>query len=815
MTTILQDVRHGIRLLVRDGAFTSVALVTLAIGIGANTAIFSVVDAVVLSPLPYASPERLVRVREERAEMRGEGGPAIITSDTLLAWRGASETLEGIAGYSQRSFTLTGRGDPVRLRGAAVSPDMFPMLGATPALGRLFESQEERPGANRVVVLSHTLWQQQFGGDRAIVGGTLLLDDEPHEVVGVMARTFSFPDRDTTLWTPLTLTVPNLRPGQVMIMAFAGIARLEPGTPIDRAAAEGQTIVQRIHSERGGPMADRPAPTLRLVPLQEEVIGEARSALLLMMAAVGFVLLIACANVANLLLARGATRQREMAIRAAVGAGRGRLLRHLLIENLVLSLAAGAVGVLAALWMIRALPALGPGDIPRLDAVGLNPSIVGFALALSIGTGLLFGLLPALESSRLDLNAALRDEGATGGRGFRLLGANRGRSLLAIGEIALALVLLVGAGLLAKSFMRLAQVDPGYDPDRVLTTRLALPPNRYTEPRRLAMLDALLARLAETPGVEAAGLVTFLPLTSGEQRVILRVDGGAPPGDPSSPPAARPQVVSAGYFQAMGMRLVQGRWLTPVEDANGSPVVLVNETFARQYVPNEDPIGRQLDLGEGTQEIVGVVADVRHAGLDAEPAAEFYGSYRGQFGRFAARGVNLAVRTVGDPLAFVPELRRAVLDLDPALPLDDVMTMDARLSGSVARPRFYALLLGLFATLALVLAAVGVYGILAYTVSQRRREIGIRMAVGARQASILALVLRQGATLTALGLVFGVLAALATTRLLRGLLFGVTPNDMTTFVVAPLVLGAIGLLACYLPARRAARVDPVLALRGE
>ncbi len=815
MDTLLRDIRHSLRLLVKHRAFTAVALATVAIGIGANTAIFSVVNAVLLNPLPYPDAERIVRVREERPAMRGMSVMSVMTADTLEQWRDETETLDALAGYRPASFTLTGDGEPARVQGAAVSADMFALLGATPLVGRVFERAEERPGANRVVVLSHTGWEQRFGADPDVVGRAIVLDDNPHTVVGVLPQDFYFPDRDAELWTPLSTTIPNLQPGQVMIIAFQGLARVKPDVPLEQALAEGQTVLQRIQDGRSGPMARMGAPTLRLIPLREEMVGETRPALMALAAAVGFVMLIAIANLANLLLARGAARQREMAVRAAIGAGRRRLVRQLLTESALLGLAGGVVGVAAAYWVIRFLPALAPADIPRIGEVALDGRVLGFAVALSVATGLLFGLVPALQGTRLDLVRTLNEGGARSGGGFRLLRANRTRSTLAVAEIALALVLLVGAGLLIRSFITLTDIDPGYDPSNVLTTRLNLPPGRYPDPdTRRALFDQLLERLEQAPDVEEAGLVSFLPLTTGEARIILPIVGRPAPAAMEDRPTARAQIVSAGYFPAMGLRLVDGRWLTRLDETTGADVVMVNDAFARQYLEGS-AVGQQLGGPGGTQEIIGVVADVRHRGLDSEPTPELYSSYtQARRGLFQG-GTTLVLRTLGDPLRVVPFLRDAVLEIDPTLPLDDVMTMEARLATSVAQPRFYATLLGGFAVLALTLAGVGIYGILSYMVSQRSNEIGVRMALGARRGSILSLVLKQGAWLTGLGVAIGLAGAYGVTGLLASLLFGVTATDPVTFVVVPFVLTLVAFLACYLPARRATRVDPMVALRYE
>ena len=810
----MQDLRHSVRTLVKHPGFSLVALLTLALGIGANTAIFSVVRAVLLDPLPYADPERIVRVREERPAMRGIGGGGFMTADTLRSWRADTDTLDAIAGYRPAAFTLTGMGEPQRLQGAAVSPGMFELLGASPFIGRTFETGEDEPGANQIVMLSQAGWERHFASDPDVVGRVVTLDDAPHTVVGVMPADFYFPNRDAELWTPLLAQAPNLQPGQVMIIAFQGLARLRDGVSVEQAEAEGQTVVEGIQAGRSGPMARMEAPTLVLASLHEQMVDEARPALLALTAAVAFVLLIAVANLANLLLVRGTARQREMAVRAAIGAGRGRLVRQLLTESTLLALAGGLLGVIGAYWVVRFLPSLAPADIPRIGEARVDGGVLLFSLVLSLATGLLFGLFPAAHGARVNLVRTLNEGGARAGGGFGLLRANRTRSALAVAEIALAVMLLVGAGLLIRSFVTLTDIDPGYDPSNVLTTRLDLPASRYGDAeRRTAMLDQLLARVEQAPGVRAAGLVSFLPLSSGEARVITQIAGRPAPASMTDRPTARPQVVSTGYFDAIGLRLVDGRWLTTADEA-GNGGLMVNEAFARQYLDG-DAVGERLQAGPGgPQEIVGVVADVRHQGLDRDPTPEIYGLYQSP-SAMTRGGVTLAVRTEGDPLAFVPFLREAVLDVDPALPLDDVRTMEARLSASVAQPRFYALVLGGLAGLALVLAAIGIYGILAYGVSQRRTEIGVRMALGARATSILALVLQQGIWLTGIGVVLGLAGAYAVTGLLGSLLFEVTTTDPLIFVLVPALLVAVALVACYLPARRATRIDPMVALRYE
>ncbi len=813
MDTFLQDIRHGLRVLIKSPGFTAVALGTLTLGIGATTAVFGVVNATLLRPLPYPDADRLVRIQEEHPMNRGREMPAFMTSDTLEAWRENPQAIDQIAGYTGRSFTYQDESEPVRVRGAAVSPALFPLLRATAWLGRVFTEDEEASAAQPVAVLSYARWQTRHDADPRVLGRLITLDDVSYSVIGVMPEGFYFPDRETEIWIPLTLTTPQQRPGQRFIIAFSGLARLKDGVSLAQAEAEGQIIVGRQAPLAPG-MA---APTLRLVGFHDEMVGDVRPALLALMAAVGFVLLIATANLANLLLARGAARQRELAVRAAIGAGRGRLIRQLVTESVALSVIGGGLGLAAAYWILGVLPSFAPAGIPGLGEAGIDATVLAFALAASVGAGVLFGTVPALQASRFDLVRALNEGAAQMGGGFRFRRGNRTRSVLVVAEVALALMLLVGAGLLVRSFVTLATVDPGFDPTNVLTVELNLPRPQYSDLTAAnALFDQVLERTAGRPGVEAVGLVSSLPLTPGESLIGFRIQGQAAPTSREEMTAARPQLVSPGYLDAMGLRLVAGRFVTD-QDTDSSPrVFVVNEAFASAYFPGEEVVGQRLNLGRGEPtEIVGVVGDVHHRGLDSRPQPELYFSYRQSLSGQGAPRASIVARTTGDPLALVPFLRQDILDLNPSLPIDNVMTMEARLSSSVAQPRFYALVLGVFAAGALALAMVGIYGVLAYTVSRRSREIGLRMALGADGGRIRNLVIRQGALLVGVGVAFGLAGALVTTRALESLLFGVTTLDLPTLIAVPVVLVTVAIVACYLPVRRATRVNPMDALRYE
>ncbi len=844
MDRLRQDIRSAIRRLAGDRAFTAAALVTLALGIGANTAMFGIVYGLLLRPLPYPDPESIVRV----GEAFGPRADASMLGNRSISRLEEAESFEHLAAYREGSMEWTGPDGAVTLRGAAVSPALFPLLRAAPHLGRVFTEEEGREGANRVALLSYRAWVNRFASDPDIVGTLLDLDGDPHTVVGVLPDGFYFPNPGGEYWTPLVVPpfTPSAppeegRPTMMIVFVFNALGRLAPGVSPEQAVAEATTLLQSPATAFSGTGGDRtpsgrPEVQVRVIPLLEEMVAEYRPALLALSAATVLVLLIACINVAGLLLARGVGRRRGLAVCAALGATRGRLVRQLLTESVMLGAAGGVLGLGAAAVVLRVVPALVPGDIARLDEVGIGGAPLVFTLGLSIVAGLLFGAAPAFQGSRLDLVRTLNEGSAQSAGGFRLLRSNRARAVLAVAQVALALVLLVGAGLLLRSFVRLVTIDRGYDPANVIAARVnntdlmlrpGMSPEAFNEVRaeagrfRESLLDAL-ARLERLSDVEAVAVTSRLPLASRfSANARFRLAGAPPPTDPQDFLQASLNVVSPGYFDVMRLRLRSGRLFTGLDGAGAPPVLVVNETLARQFFGGEPAVGQRLLTtgfdGERSWEVIGVVADVRYGGLTiTESGAEAFMSLRQADSSAPFTSATMAsVRTTGDPLAVVPFLREAVAESSPGAAIGDVMTMDARLSAAVAQPRFYAVVVGFFAALALFLAAFGIYALLSYTVSQRRREIGVRMALGAGRGDVLALVVRQGGGLVAAGIVLGLLGSAASVRLLDSFLFGVAIDDRLTFAAAPVVLAAVALAACWLPGRRASSLDPMDALRVE
>ncbi len=803
MQTLLQDLRYAARMLIKRPGFAIVAVVTLALGIGANTAIFSVVNGVLLRPLPFNNPAELVMVWENH---QGRGGPErewLAPSD-FEDWRAQNTAFTHLSAMNDWGPTLTGLAEPEPLVGAGVSHDMFTLLGREPSMGRSFRPEEDQVGAPKVVMLSNELWQRRFGSDREIIGKSISLNEESYTVVGVMPVGFKFPViANTELWRPLR---PGVNPScQRGCLTLRAIARLRPDASLEKAAADLNTIAHRLESEY--PESNSKVGAT-VVSLHEQLVGNLRRPLLVLLGAVGFVLLIACANVANLMLARSRTRQREIAIRAAMGASRGRVIRQMLTESGLLLTIGVALGLLLALWLLRIFSGLAPVGAPRFDEIGIDATVLAFTLGAAILTGLIFGLLPALGISRPDLNSSLKEGKGTpdGPRSGRLRGA------LVVAEMALALMLLIGGGLLMKSFLLLQRVDPGFNPDQVLTLRLFLNRTHYPEGQQIRSFYApLLDRLKTLPGAQSVAAISNLPLGGNNTDSSFFIEGQPkPPADQQ--PVAWFSSISPNYFSTMEMRLLKGRAFTDRDDEKSPRVVIISEAMARRYWPGQEPLGKRIGNGtDNWREIVGVVNDVKHFGLDADTPPSMYLPLR----QAPARGMSLIVRTVGAPLGVAPALRNDIWAVDKNLAIAQVKTMNELVSSSITQQRFIVLLLGCFAVLALVLAAVGIYGVMSYSVTQRTHEIGIRLALGARNTNVLALVLKNGMMLAAIGAAMGLAGALALTRLMRTLLFNVTPTDAPTFVGLSLGLLVVALVACYLPARRATKVDPLVALRYE
>lgn len=804
MESLIKDLLYAIRGVARRPGFTLIAVITLGLGIGANSAIFSVVNGVLWRPLPYSNPQQLVMLWENH---KARGGPERewLSPADFHDWRDQNSVFSYLSALNNWAPTLTGRDVPEPLVGATVSHDMFALLGVAPVLGRSFLPEEDQPNAPNVVVLSHELWQRRFNSDPAIVGKSVSLDQESYSVIGVMPAGFRFPViPNAQLWRTLQ---PGLNPScKRGCLVLRVIGRLKPETSVEKAQADTSTIAARLATQYPDSNSKVGAT---LVPLHEQLVGNIKRPLLLLLGAVGFVLLIACANVANLMLARGATREREMALRSALGASRGRVIRQLLTESAVLASAGAAAGLGLAFWLLRLLLSLSPPGTPGLEKIGIDIYVLGFTLLAAALTGVLFGLVPALQLSKADLNHSLKDtgKGVTGGsRGGRL------RSALVISEIALALILLIGSGLLMKSFILLQRVDPGFNPDHLVTLRVILNKTPYPNiPQVVDFYSQLLDRVKALPEVQSTALVSTLPLSGAETDTDFLIEGRPQP-PPNQQPVAWFNSVSPDYFQAMELRVIKGRSFTALDNEKSPLVVIISETMARRYFPNEEPLGKRIGRGpDRWREIVGVVRDVKHFGLDADTPPTMYFPMR----QVPARAMNLIARTAGDPLSLAPSLRAQVWAGDHNLAIAGLGTMKDLVSASVVQQRFILLLLGCFAALALLLATVGIYGVMSYAVTQRTHEIGIRMALGARMADVLKLIVRNGIVLTLIGVAIGLTLAFALTRLMTSLLFGVTPTDAMTFAMVSAGLVLVALVACYIPARRATKVDPLIALRYE
>jgi predicted permease len=800
MTNLWQDLRYGARMLLKKPGFTIVAGITLALGIGANTAIFSIVNAVLIRPLPYQEPDQLVMLDE----IPPGGGQFAIAPGNFVDWRDQSMSFVGMSAFRGGSLILTSDGNAEQLRSQRISANFFELLGIKPALGRFFTSDEDQPDRNRVVILSYSLWQRRFGGEPGIVGKMLALDGNLYTVVGIMPANFRF-FVGTEIWTPLALTSEERLSHDKH--DFFAIARLKSNISLEQARVEMKAIAERLGAQYPRSNADW---GIRLTPLQEWVVGDTRPVLLALLSVVAFVLLIACANIANLLLARSAARQREVAIRAALGASRWRVTRQLLTESLLLGIVGGLIGLLPAVWGINLLRSLVPIRL-GVETVGVDGRALGFTFMISVFTALLFGLAPTLQAARLNLTESLKEGGWSGVGGP---GRDRTRSLLVIAEIALSLALLVSAGLVVKSFLHLIQVNPGFQSEGLLTMQVSLPRPKYPEPANLtAFFQQLIEKIAAVPGVASVGAASTLPFKIDEvQEFII---GGRPPITPGKEPSANYYTASAGYFRAMGIPLLKGRLFSDNDAKNAPRVALINETLARRYFSDEEPIGKRINISKGGfgtwREIVGVVGGVKHYGLDSKTTMQIYEPYL----QIPQSAMNFAVRITGDPDSIAAAIRNQVTAMDKDQPIANIRTMENIVADSVSRQRFSALLFTLFAGVALILAAVGIYGVMSYYVAQRTREIGIRMALGAARGDMLKLVVGKGMLLALIGVMIGLAAAFALTRLVSALLFGVTPYDPMTFTVITLLLMTVALLACWIPARRATKIDPMIALRCE
>jgi len=800
METLLQDIRYGVRMLVKNRSFTAIAVLALALGIGANTAIFSVVNSVLLRPLAFQEPDKLVRVEEHHAAW---GHSAGLTFATYIDATARCRSLQNLSAYRTWNFNLTDEGEPEQASGALVTANFFAALGVQPLLGRAFHHNEDQPGNDKVVVIGHGLWQRRFGADPNAIGKTIKVNDERHTIIGIMPRGFLFPEQ-SDLWTPLVVDALKANRRAHLLRV---IGRLQPGATAEQARGELAAIAAQIDEQNPGVDPDL---RFNLIGLHEQLVAPVRPALFVLFGAVGFVLLIACTNVANLLLARNATREKELAIRAALGAGQLRLIRQLLTESLMLALLGGLLGFLFARWGVALIIAFSPGDIPRLDEVSIDGRVLLFTFAASLLTGMLFGLVPALQSSKIDLNTSLK-EGARSSSGTT---RHRLRRYLVVAEIALALVLLIGAGLLINSFKRLLDVDPGFNPQNVLTMQLYLPGSQEgVDQQKKAFLSQALERIRTIPGVESAGLANCLPITGGPNTDFEII--GRPVPDVGDQPSADIRIIDTDYFRALEIPLRQGRWFTERDTARAPQVMVINETMARRFWPGEDALGKRVtmkDWGDPlTGEIVGVVGDVKANGLDTETGSMIYWPHT----QFPTGFNRVVIRTTSDPSNLIAAVKHQVWSVNKNQPIADIKSMEQVLAASVARRRFNMALLGGFAVIALLLASVGIYGVMSYTVTQRYREIGIRMALGAARRDIIRMVMKQGVSLALLGIGAGLVGALALTRLLSSLLFGVSATDPITFITISLILTGVALGACFVPARRATKVDPMIALRYE
>ncbi len=811
MQTLFQDMRYGVRMLLKSPGFTVVALLALALGIGANTAIFSVVNAVLLRALPYRHADRVVMVWENnRPRSRPQN---TISPANFLDWQDQQDVFDEMASFYDTRVNLTGAGEPEEIAGQMTTPNLFALLGVETVLGRAFTPQDAEEGRDDVVILSHGLWQRRFGADPDIIGKTLTLSGSAVTVIGVLPPDFrwfikegSLTGKPAEMWSPFKYTEAwRVRRGRFPM----AVARLKPGVPLTRAQGEMNGIASRLETQY--PDFNK-GWGVNLVPVREQFAGEIKTALFVLLGAVGFVLLIACANVANLLLARAAGRRREMAIRSALGAARWRVVRQLLTESLMLAFAGGTLGLLLAVWGVDALIALSPPHLLGAEDVGISLPVLGFTLGVSVATGVVFGLVPALEASRFELNESLKESGRSNMGSAR---GGRARNALVVVQVALALVLLVGAGLMMKSFARLRAVDPGFDAENVLTMQVRLPSTKYREEnKRIAFFSEAVRRIKELPGVRAVGATSFLPLASLGSATDFTIEGRPRPG-PGEEFVTDVRVTDDSFFRVMNIPVLSGRTFTEQEATENRRVAVISQALARKYFPGEDPLGKRItvDMKEEPEptEIIGVVGDTKHQALNAETKATVYWPHP----QLPYTAMTLVVRMAGDPASIANAAQREIQAIDKDQPISDVRTMQSWLAESVSRSRFGATLLALFAGVALLLAGVGLYGVMAYSIAQRRHEVGIRLALGAQAGDIFKLILRQGMLLTLIGVATGLAAAWALTRVMSSLLYEVSATDPLIYASLALVLTGVALVACLIPARRAMRTEPMIALRHE
>lgn len=810
MGEILQDLKFGWRMLAANPGFTAVAIIALALGIGANTAIFSVVNAVALRPLPIHQPDRVVAIHEKYTQI-GLASIGVSAPDFADISR-LTNIFQNTAVLTSQNFNLTGAGRPERVNGFLVTNGFFSLMGVKPLLGRWFLPSEDQPGADHEAVLSDGLWKGVFGADPHVVGKDITLDGENYTVVGVMPASFDLPNMTPDLWAPLALTPAQLDPvKQRSHQWLSMVARLRPGVTLAQAQTALNSVASRLMREYPNYFPPHIGYGMNAVPLFSDLIGSTGKFLFVLLTAVGFVLLIACSNVANLMLARSTARSREMAVRAALGAGRLRIVRQLLTESVLLAVIGGAIGLFLAVWGVELLKMVGPNNVPRLNEASVDGHVLAFTAIASLIAGVLFGLAPALDASKTNLHETLKEGGRSGSAGA---GRQRLRSLLVIGEVALTLVLLVGCFLMIESFNHLLDVNPGFDPHNVLTLQITLPATQYSKPAQMTgFYNTLLDRVSHLPGVKSAGAVDVLPFNQFGNSGTFFIEG-EPPRAGEIWPHADVRRIMPGLFSTLRVPLKQGRVFTDGDTASSPHVAIIDDVLAREYWPNEDPIGHRVAMASSTPEwytVVGIVGNVRNRGFSAPRKGVLYFP----LAQWPKPHMSLVIRTASNPDAVAGAVRQAVASIDRQQPVYSVKTMEQYVSESVTDQRLAVYLLAAFAALALILAAVGIYGVISYSVSQRTHEIGVRAALGAQQGDILRMILRQGLWLALLGAGAGIVAALGLTQLMASILYGVKPYDPLAFVVVAPTLIAVALFACYLPARRATKVDPTIALRHE